>query len=372
LILQQSGVKLSELLSNEIDQNADILLSDNDKYTLFQDYVYKPSLKGRINHFLRLVIPDRYYYRFLLNYRFSKHLDGLNYLYDRLKNEDSKLLLIQVLAYRILDYKKYNLPLRNQKYIDNHALIEALVPDKNDFIDPRFRNFKLFRHELDPIGYKMSIYFSSGGVLTDFVVKQYEYHSKDCVIKAEKDDVVIDAGACWGDTALYFAHEVGENGKVFSFEFIPGNIEILMKNVSINPHLADRIEVVPNPIWQESGLRLYYNDLGPASRVSEEKFPDSTGEVETLSIDDFVKQRDIKKVNFIKMDIEGAELSAVKGAANTIVNHRPKLAISVYHSISDFYTIAKYIDSLQIRYEFYFKHATIHGAESVLFGKPVS
>lgn len=60
-----------------------------------------------------------------------------------------------------------------------------------------------------------------------FIQKQYEYFTDiNDSIKTEKGDVVIDAGGCWGDTALYFAHEAGNDGKVFSFEFIPKNLEV--------------------------------------------------------------------------------------------------------------------------------------------------
>ena len=47
-------------------------------------------------------------------------------------------------------------------------------------------------------------------------------------------DYVIDAGGCYGDTALYFANEVGAKGKVFTYEFIPSNLTFLDKNISLN------------------------------------------------------------------------------------------------------------------------------------------
>ncbi|MBK8611207.1 MAG: FkbM family methyltransferase [Chitinophagaceae bacterium] len=75
------------------------------------------------------------------------------------------------------------------------------------------------------------------------------------------------------------------------------------------------------------------------------------------------------KVDFIKMDIEGAELNAIMGAKGTLVKYRPKLAIAIYHSLSDFYTIAEFIKSLDLGYKFYLQHTTIHAEETVLFAE---
>ena len=67
------------------------------------------------------------------------------------------------------------------------------------------------------------------------------------------------------------------------------------------------------------------------------------------------------------MDIEGAELEALKGATNTIQTFRPKLAISVYHRTRDFWEIPQWIDSLNLGYQFHLRHFTIHAGETVLF-----
>jgi hypothetical protein len=72
-------------------------------------------------------------------------------------------------------------------------------------------------------------------------------------------------------------------------------------------------------------------------------------------------------VDFIKMDVEGAEVEALRGAENTIRKFRPKLAISVYHSISDFVDVFELISSLNLGYRFYLGHYTIHWYETILF-----
>ena len=67
------------------------------------------------------------------------------------------------------------------------------------------------------------------------------------------------------------------------------------------------------------------------------------------------------------MDIEGAELKALKGAREALRKFKPKLAISVYHSLSDYIAIPQYINSLNLGYSFYLNHHTIHSEESILY-----
>jgi hypothetical protein len=67
------------------------------------------------------------------------------------------------------------------------------------------------------------------------------------------------------------------------------------------------------------------------------------------------------------MDIEGAELEALKGSEGVLRQFKPKLAITVYHDFKDFWTIPQYLDSLGLGYRFYLRHFTIHAEETVLF-----
>lgn len=61
---------------------------------------------------------------------------------------------------------------------------------------------------------KITLFFEPASVFIEFVLNPYVYNKNGISVKSEKGDIVIDAGACWGDTALNFASEVGEYGKV--------------------------------------------------------------------------------------------------------------------------------------------------------------
>ena len=296
----------------------------------------------------------------------SNYNTGLSFLYGLLSDSASQDLLITLIAYRIMGYKKIKLPVNNKFYWEKIKELRNLEK-KNDFIETGFRDRKLFKMNLISINYPIELYFSASGVMTDFVLKQYEYDSNGVIIKPLKDDYVLDCGACWGDTALYFANEVGKNGRVFSFEFIESNYNIFNKNIELNSEIKERIRLTKNPVWDTSNVKMFCADAGPGSRVSIEE-PDIYDKIiETITIDDFVASNKIKKIDFIKMDIEGAEPYALRGAEKTIKKFKPKLAIAIYHSMDDFINIPKQINNLNQGYKFFLGHYTIHTHETILY-----
>lgn len=70
------------------------------------------------------------------------------------------------------------------------------------------------------------------------------------------------------------------------------------------------------------------------------------------------------------MDIEGAELAALQGGAETIKRYKPKLAISIYHKPEDIIEIPIYIKSLVPEYKLYIRHYTNMYAETILYAIP--
>jgi FkbM family methyltransferase len=245
------------------------------------------------------------------------------------------------------------------------------LSNPKDTFDPHFMHFVLEKFDLKPIGLDINLYFTEIAVAIDFIIEQYVYqaHGKK-IVEVESGDVVLDIGACWGDTALYFANKTGSNGKVYSFEFIPDNIKLFKVNTSCNPNLESQIVLVPNPVSNISGQNIYFKDNGPSSIVRFEPFEEQTGTTITISIDDFVKSKNINTIDFIKMDIEGTEPLALEGAIDTIKRFRPKLAIAIYHSMDDFFCIPNWILNLDLDYEIFIGHYTIHAEETICFAKP--
>lgn len=290
-------------------------------------------------------------------------------MYDLLEDRGSKEIFLQLLAFRILGHKKVRLPLSQPLYWESINNLKNVF-DFNKKVKVNLTNSSRDRYytNLNTLGFNVELFAAPRTILTQFLLKQYEYTTEDNIsIGVQPGDIVIDGGACWGETTIFFANQVTESGKIFSFEFIPGNIELLNKNIELNPKLRKRIELLKNPLWFESNVKMYFQDRGPASRVSLGDFNESENETYSLTIDDLCEQKKLEKVDFIKMDIEGAEQNAIKGAEKTIKKFKPKLAISIYHSMDDFANIIHLINGYNVGYKFYLNHFTIYSEETVLF-----
>lgn len=303
------------------------------------------------------------------------------YLYGILADERSRELLIKLIAYRILGHRKVKLPRNTKQYWDDIDRAAATRTNAEP-LPINWMDTSLALYDLKPLGYDMTCYASAAGIACCAVQKQYEYHNGGIHCKAESGDIAIDAGGCWGDTSLYFAHEVGPSGTVVTFEFTRANLAVLERNVARNPHLSPRVRLVEHPVWSSSGLKLYSGEWGPASSVmsdegkyhSREKEMVGTswegGMVESVTIDESVEKLGLPRIDFIKMDIEGAELDALRGGEASIRRHRPKMALSLYHKPEDFEVIPRYLNGLGLNYKFYLDHHTIYQNETVLFAVP--
>jgi hypothetical protein len=117
-------------------------------------------------------------------------------------------------------------------------------------------------------------------------------------------------------------------------------------------------------------LSVGQNDPGALLEASSFKSSDECLNkivVQTTSIDE---QFDNEEITFIKMDIEGAEIEATLGAAETIKRCRPKLAISAYHNHSDLYRLPLLIHGLYPEYRFYLRQYGYTLFDTVLFAIP--
>jgi FkbM family methyltransferase len=177
-------------------------------------------------------------------------------------------------------------------------------------------------------------------------------------------DVVIDGGGCWAETSLHFAHLAGPEGRVETFEFDPSNLETLRRNLALNPELAERVHVHPHPLWHTAGERLTYASNGPGTRVGS----DGAGPgVKTATIDALVASGVVERIDFVKLDIEGAELSALQGAADTLRRFRPRLAIAAYHKPDDLVVLPAFLEDLGVGYRVAIGHYTMAVEETILF-----
>ncbi|PLX83453.1 MAG: hypothetical protein C0616_00300 [Desulfuromonas sp.] len=292
--------------------------------------------------------------------------EQFEWLHEALDDNFSRELLVQVLAFRLMGHKKIKLPLNNAEYWRQYSEVEAMTSGK-ETLPLGFRGWEAYRVNLQAYGYPIELYARPGAVMGQLLLQQYRCPLAKGSIEVKPGDTVIDGGACYGDSALYFAHKAGLTGQVYSFEFLPENVHVFEQNMELNPKLRRCIKRIDHPLWSCSGVELFVEGNGPGTRVCPDSESPTARKVTTMSIDDLVRRERLEKVDFIKMDIEGSELAALKGAKETICRFAPKLAISVYHHIEDFWELPQWIDALGLGYKFHLRHFTIHAEETVLF-----
>ncbi|GBU25038.1 hypothetical protein R83H12_01677 [Fibrobacteria bacterium R8-3-H12] len=204
------------------------------------------------------------------------------------------------------------------------------------------------------------------GIYSDFYTKQVQYFENE-YFKYGDDEFLIDCGAYDGNTIDDFIKFVPNFKGIISFEATPATFEILKKNYGNNP----KIQLINKACWSESTKLTFKVDSrtsGDYINAGNRIIPfsdDNTISIEATSIDALELQ---EKVTFIKMDIEGAELEALKGAKKTILRDKPRLAIAIYHSNEDMFCIAEYIHEIMPEYKLYVKHHWINSWETILYG----
>lgn len=221
------------------------------------------------------------------------------------------------------------------------------------------------RFHLSRAGYDIDLESYMLGVQGTFQLEQYASPTHPEAWPAP-GDVAIDAGGCFGETALWLAHRVGASGHVHTLEFAPTNLAILRANLKRNPELAQRISLTPAALWESRLAAVATDRGGPASMVSVET-GGGGGSVPAISLDELVSEAGLDRVDFVKLDIEGAEPAALRGAGRTLTRWRPKLALAAYHDIDHLWQLPLALAELGCGYRFALGHFTMHAEETVIY-----
>jgi len=129
----------------------------------------------------------------------------------------------------------------------------------------------------------------------------------------------LDLGGNIGYTTLYMCRGVGATGKVYAVEPDPNNIELLRANISENG-FNDKCEITQCAISDsDKTLEFWQADKPNLSSVHKTKHSTDKIEVEAYSLSTFFKDRDFP--NFIKMDVEGHEVSIFQGGLDYFSNN---------------------------------------------------
>lgn len=180
-------------------------------------------------------------------------------------------------------------------------------------------------------------------LVTTFVCEQYKYAP---FVQVEKGEIFLDCGACFGDTALWAYYNGAK--KVYSFEPSPSNFPYLQQNLKSQGYDAERCFPYAVGEKEEELSFAAAPGMAGASAINEH----GNVKVRCVKLDDFLKEQKIKPT-FIKFDIEGAEMGALRGARETITKLKPKMAVCLYHKISDMWEIPLLLKEMVPEYKFY-------------------
>jgi FkbM family methyltransferase len=168
------------------------------------------------------------------------------------------------------------------------------------------------------------------------VMDQYETD------RINEGDIVIDCGAHCG----MFSHLANKRGAktIYAFEPFKLNIVCLEKLLQF----GYPINIIPTAVSDNNG---FLNFRPNEQRSGSGKIEEEGYEVLCVTIDSIVKEFDIPRVDFIKMDIEGHEYQAIDGARETIAKFKPKLGISAYHNPDDHKVFRELLLSINPKYD---------------------
>jgi FkbM family methyltransferase len=241
--------------------------------------------------------------------------------------------------------------------IDFMVNTESVIRDANhyDFVFNKLEDVQSKIEYQNVVNFRLNRDIS---FLSNFRFRINEQYFEE-FISLNNIDTFVDGGSFDGQTSLEFIRRKKDYSKVIAFE--PSSQSYL----AVCDKLKDYkfIDVVNKGIWNKSESLSFNSDLGSASRIENE----GTLKIEVVSLDESLDE----KIDFIKLDIEGAEKNAILGAKRIIIENKPVMAVCVYHHQEDYFRIPQMILEINPHYKVYFRHYTQGVFESVMYFLPL-
>ena len=210
----------------------------------------------------------------------------------------------------------------------------------------------IYEQLLEEFPRKNILYPIMGVLYADMGWQYFDY------FKPNKNEVFVDGGVYNGWTSGGFARWTNNDYEaIYGFEANPSCIERCKNYYIENLHDA---QIIERGMWSEKTQLHFQGGYSGAARVSDD------GEV-IVEVDTIDNVLEGNRVSFIKMDIEGAEYHALLGAKKTIMKHRPRMALSLYHNPWDVIEIPSLILKYDDSYRFAVRQYRAAGGETVLY-----
>jgi len=177
------------------------------------------------------------------------------------------------------------------------------------------------------------------------------YFEQDFIVLTD-NEIYVDVGCFNGDTIKKFIKACNGNyNKIYGFEPHPVNYK--QTTEAIEKINAEKIKIISEGAWSSEGEFSFVTGYGDGTEAGARIIEHGDLTIKTTTLDKALGNTD---VTFIKMDIEGAEYEALKGAKETIKRCKPKLAICLYHRPEDILEIPIFLYSIMPDYKFYIRH----------------
>ncbi len=176
----------------------------------------------------------------------------------------------------------------------------------------------------------------------------------DDIMQFKKNEIFVELGANNGDTFKSFIKTCPGYRAAWLFEPEDCYQPILMSIRDEETKKRKTVHIIKKGAWDKDDIISFLSTSEGSGTVIERELEGVTTKIEMTTIDKTISD----VVTFIKMDIEGAELKALRGAAHQIKTNRPKLAVCVYHKCVDLLEIWHFLHSLVPDYRFYLRAHT--------------
>ena len=191
------------------------------------------------------------------------------------------------------------------------------------------------------IWYKLT---ADASYLKDISSKEECYSLLDC----DSYKYVFDAGAYNGDTAKEFISYFPNLQKIYAAEPDPKNCNKLR---NFAESASCDIEIEEAALWNENGETEFSSSKNRNSSISNSSHQFKTVKVNLKKLDSIISS----SVDYIKYDVEGAELQALEGSAETIKAYSPDLLVSLYHKSEDIFSLVNYVADNYKDYKLYLR-----------------
>lgn len=249
------------------------------------------------------------------------------------------------------------------EYFARFPLWGTFRPDRGDWTTLELRAMVLKRHSYDFLWLyrRVEDYLSKRtltAILRNWTFLDFDYPSKvksifpdywePDVFPDNRGDVLVDVGAYIGDSIANYLNMYGTNyRKIYAYEISADSYAKLCENIE-HWGLHDTSPRRKGVGAERGKMFVHANADASANQLKQDGEGD---QVEIVPLDE-----DAPDATFIKMDIEGAEQTALLGCERIIRSHHPKLAICIYHGYEDIWKIPAMVDEMDPDYRFYLRH----------------